>query len=121
MQKKWHTPIYGFFKVSPEIEYKDERRCHVFKCLAKGCNGTVRRFVDRDASTSNLIKHAKRCFGDDTVKAASTAKNSQEVHQKIVASLLRDGSITMLFERKDKTTKTYSHRQHTKMETRYVN
>jgi hypothetical protein len=33
---------------------------------------------------------------------------------------LRDGSITAVFERKDREKVTYSHRQHTKTETRYV-
>ena len=119
-QKKWHAPIYGFFKPTPDIEYKDNRRSHVFRCLAKGCSGVVRRFVDNDASTSNLIRHARKCFGEDTVKAAKNAKDAREVRDKIVGSILRDGTITAVFQRKDREKVSYSHRQHTRTETRLV-
>ena len=117
--KKWHTPIYGFLKPTPNIEYKDNRHCHVFRCLAKGCGSVVCHFVDNDL-TSNLIRHAWKCFSEDTINAAKSAKNAQEVCNKIVGSILRDGSITAVFERKDCKVVTYSHHQHTKMETRYV-
>jgi hypothetical protein len=118
LKKKWNSPIYGFFKPTPEIKYVDNRRSHVFLCAAKGCSAGVRRFVDRDASTSNLRKHAKKCWGEDTVKAADTAKSAQEVRDKIVSSILRNGSITATFERKGSANVTYSHRQHTKTETK---
>jgi hypothetical protein len=117
MKKKWNAPIYGFFGATPDIEYKDNRRAHLFRCSAKGCSTVVRRFVGRDASTSNLIKHAKKCWGDDTVKAASDAKDAHEVRETVVGSILKDGSITAVFARKTKEV-AYSHRQHTKMETK---
>jgi hypothetical protein len=69
---------------------------------------------------SNLIKHAWKCFGEDTITAARSTKNAQEVHDKIIGSILRDGTITAVFERKDREKVTYSHCQHTKTKTRYV-
>jgi hypothetical protein len=120
MKKKWRAPIYGFFKAMPEIEYKDERRSHVFHCLADGCDNVVWRFVGRDSSTSNLIKHAKKCFGEDTVKAATSAKNAMEVRDKIVGGMLKNGKLTTVFERKDRQRVSYSHRQHSKVETKFV-
>jgi len=59
-------------------------------------------------------------FLKDTINSAKSAKNAQEVRNKIVGSILRDGSIMAMFERKDCKKVTYSHRQHMKMETRYV-
>jgi uncharacterized DUF497 family protein len=86
--------------------------------MAKGCETRIRRFVDRDTSTSNLIKHAKKCWGEDTVTAASTAKDAKEVRDKVVGSILKNGSLTASFEIKGKGKVRYSHRQHTKAETR---
>ena len=77
--------------------------------------------IKKDArSTGNMRKHAKVCWGDEVLKAADDAKNAEEVRTKIVASVLRNGSITASFERKGKGRVTYSHRQHTKSETRWV-
>jgi hypothetical protein len=122
MKKKWRAPIYGFFKPVPEIVYKDDRRCHVFRCLADGCTNVVRRFVDRDSSTSNLIKHSKKCFGDNTVKAAMSAKNAMEVRNKVVGDVMKNGKLTAVFEKKDRQQRhvSYSHRQHSRVETRFV-
>jgi hypothetical protein len=118
MKKKWNAPIYGFFKETPDIEYKDDRQAHVFHCAAKGCESVIRRFVDKDALTSNLIKHARKCWGEETVKTASLAKSAEEVRDKIVGSILKNGSITVIFERKAKANVTCSHRNFTKRETR---
>ena len=119
LKKKWTSPIYGFFRPEPRIEYKDGRRCHVFLCMAKGCDVGIRRFLDqKDASTSNLRKHAKTCWGEETIKLANTAKAPTEVRDKIAGAILRDGSIMAAFERKGKEKVTYSHRQHTKQETK---
>ena len=118
--KKWHAPIYGFFKPTPDIEYKNNRCSHIFCCLAKGCSGVVHHFVDNDVLTKNLIRHARKCFGEDTVTVAKNAKDAQEVCDKIVGSILRDGTITAVFQRKDREKVFYSHRQHTRTETRLV-
>ncbi len=76
LKKTWNSPIYGFFHAEPNIEVVTGRRCHQFICLADRCKGqghnrkTVRRYLDTsDAkSTSNLRKHAERCFGVEIVK-----------------------------------------------------
>ncbi|RPD52240.1 hypothetical protein L226DRAFT_438013, partial [Lentinus tigrinus ALCF2SS1-7] len=68
-------------------------------------------------STGNLRKHARRCWGDDTIERADEADDADEVRLTIVKGLLRDGSITAHFARK-KGVVTYSHRPHTKAETR---
>jgi hypothetical protein len=66
-----------------------------------------------------MRKHVHSCWGDKVLKAADQAKNANEVHQKIISSFLRNGSITASFERNGKGKVTYSHRQHTHVETRY--
>lgn len=98
----------------------DGRPAHEFKCGARGCKGTVRRYLDtKDAgSTGNLRRHAKSCWGIDVVSAADDAKNADEVRMSIRPGLLRDGSITTAFKRKGKGKVTYSHRQHTHQETK---
>jgi hypothetical protein len=52
------------------------------------------------------------------MSAADDAKDANEVRTKIVAGILRDGSITTPFERKGKGKVMYSHRQHTRAETK---
>jgi transcriptional/translational regulatory protein YebC/TACO1 len=54
------------------------------------------------------------------VKLADTAKNLEEVRDKIAGAILKDGSVTAAFERKGKQNVTYSHRQHTKQETKCI-
>lgn len=66
-----------------------------------------------------MRKHAKKCWGVETVNIADDAKNAAEVRTKVVESILRSGSITTAFERKGKV--TYSNRQATKAEIRCVN
>lgn len=118
--KEWISPIYAFFDPTPAIESIDGRRAHSFKCMGKGCKVTIRRFLDKkDArSTGNMRKHVKSCWGDDVLQAADEARNADEVRTKIIAGYLKDGSITTAFERKGKGKVTYSHRQHTRTETR---
>jgi hypothetical protein len=107
------------------IEYVKGRRVHVFECNAKHCKGKgngrfVRRYLDTtDAkSTSNLRKHAKICFGD---KEVASADKTRDVHAAREAlKNMKDGSITEAFERVAKSKVTYSHRQHTTTESRYV-
>ena len=114
----WNSPIYAFFHPTPTIGYKEARRYHEFRCFASNCNKSVRRFLDKkDAgSTSNLHKHAKICWGSDTVKAAMSATNASEARQ--ILSESKDGSIAAAFKIKGKGKVTYSHRQHTRTETK---
>ena len=93
-----------------------------FKCLAKGCKHKVHRYLGgKDAqSTGNMRRHAKTCWGDEAVRTADDARDVLEARTKVVRGILCNGSITAAFERKDKGKVLYSHRQHTKTETRYV-
>jgi hypothetical protein len=65
-----------------------------------------------------MRKHARRCWGEDTVKAADKAKTADEVREITAKGVLNIQSITAAFERKGKGKVTYSHRQHTKSESR---
>ena len=72
-------------------------------------------------STGNLRKHAQLCWGDDTIKGANACADLKSACNGLAyATKLRDGSITMAFERKGKGKLTFSLRQHTKAETRFV-
>jgi hypothetical protein len=66
------------------------------------------RFLDKGdrKSTGNLLKHAKSCWGVETVKKARSM-NADEVREGITQ--LVDGSITAHFKRKGKGKITYSH------------
>ena len=122
-----HLCIYAFFKALPEIKYFNGQQVHVFSCLAKACKGKgkslrcVNHFFDKGdaSSTSNLRKHAKVCWGDDVVKAADETKDIKLAHGIVTQSGLCDTSITAIFEcAKGKGAVNYSHRQHTKTETK---
>jgi hypothetical protein len=85
----------------------------------------VRRFLDtRDAkSTSNLRRHAKACWGEDTVAAADDTSDLKTAREALSKRKDLNGTITAAFERAGKGRSgriTYNHRQHTKAESRYV-
>jgi len=105
----------------PAVEGVSGRRCHIFRCNAQTCKQKtqeVKRYLDtNDAkSTSNLRKHAKRCWGDDIIATVDKAKNAKEVRATTVSGALDPESIMAAFERTGKGKVTYSHRQHTKAE-----
>ena len=124
LSKDWNSPIYVFFKLSPRIEYVNDRRVHVFECAAGRCRGKngryVRRFLDTgDAkSTSGLRRHAKNCWGDEAVAAADGTQDLEGARVVLLKTKLCDGSITAEFERIAKGKISYSHRQHTSTESR---
>jgi hypothetical protein len=60
----------------------------------------------------------KTCWGAEVVEAADRTKDVTEARNSVVNPLLKDGSITGIFERVGKGKVTYSHRQHTKTETK---
>jgi hypothetical protein len=126
MSRKWTSPVYVFFKKSPQIEYKGGRRCHIFECAAGRCKGRngryVCRFLDKgDAnSTSNLLRHARICWGIEAVEAATATQNLDAARDALAKTRLRDGSILAEFQRISKSKVTYRHTQHTTMEARYV-
>lgn len=131
LKRDWNAATYAFFEPTPSITYIDGCRVHVFKCLAKSCKGKgrhprlVNRYLDtKDAgSTSNLRKHAKLCWSEETLRAADVTKDSEGARKILQKSdNLRDSQITATFERlaKGHGKVTYSHRQHTKTETKYA-
>ena len=126
MLKRWTSPVYVFFKKTPRIEYKGGRRCHVFDCAAGRCKGrngdSVIRFLDKgDAnSTSNLLRHAKNCWGSEAVEAAVATKDLEAARDVLGKTKLRDGTILAEFQRLSKDKVTYRHAQHTTSEARYI-
>jgi len=115
-----------FFNRIPHIEYVNHRRVHVFQCAAVQCKGKhghdVHRFLDTGnaRSTSGLQRHAKMCWGDETVNAADRSKDLSAARTILGSGLKRSSSITAAFEQIRKLSITYSHRQLTYTETRYV-
>lgn len=67
-------------------------------------------------SALHLHKHAKACWGEETVKKTMEASNASEARE--VLSKSKDGSIAAAFQFKGKGNISYSHRQHTRTETR---
>ena len=81
----------------------------------------VHRYLDTGdvKSTSNLRKHAKICWGEETVGAADQTRDIDAAHEAL--KKIKDRSITEAFERVAKKGKlSYSHRQHTTTESRCV-
>lgn len=120
MMKGWTSPIYAFYEPTPTIAYVDNRRCHVFKCAARGCKYFNRRYLDTKdkASTGNLVRHVKTCWGDECWVAATACQTAQEARESVTEPYNLSGSITASFARKGKGKVTYSHRPHTKTETK---
>jgi hypothetical protein len=82
----------------------------------------VRRYLDTtDAkSTGNLRKHAKICWGEEAVVAADQTRDVASARDALGRMKMKDGSIIEAFDRVARSKVTYSHRQHTTTETRYV-
>ena len=119
MMEGWNSPIYAFFRPVPDIEQdEDGRWYHRFHCFAKSCKGSVKRYLDTkdSGSTSNMRKHAKICWGAETVQAAMDASNLDGARS--VLANHKDGSIAAAFQVKGKGKVTYSQRQHTRQQTR---
>ena len=90
------TCICIFLK-TPQIEYREGCHCHVFACAAGRCKGgnghNVVWFLDKgDAnSTSNLLRHAKICWGIEAVEAATATQNLDAAQDVLAKTKLRDG------------------------------
>jgi len=67
-------------------------------------------------STGNMRKHAKKCWGSEVLEAADAMKGRDEAREKVVGSILKNGSITQAFEPQGKGKQHYSHRQLTRTE-----
>jgi hypothetical protein len=120
LSKEWKSPIYAFYKPIPNVAKVKGRPCHEFMCAARGCKYTSRRYLDTKdkASTGNLIKHAKSCWGDEAWKAANECNNATDARATVTNPIRKSGSITASFKRCGKGKVTYSHRMHTKSETK---
>ena len=81
----------------------------------------MRRFLDKgdEKSTGGLHRHAKNCWGEETVKAALDTRDLKAAQKILTQDKLKDGSVMADFERIGKGKVTYSHRQHTYAETRW--
>lgn len=121
LRRSWTSPIYGFFTPDPIFHEVDGRRCVEFVCGANTCKCKagrwVRRFLDTKdkASTSNLRRHAKKCWGDDIVEK-SLHSDAMAVRKGLVAR--KDGSLAVAFEAKGKVVVTYSTHLLTKADVR---
>jgi hypothetical protein len=125
MSKKWTSLVYVFYKNTPWIEYKNDRRSHIFECAASHCKGKthdVCRYLDKgDAnSTGNLLRHTKICWGSEAVEAATATKDLDAARDVLSKMKLRDGSILTEFQCIGKGKITYKHTQHTMAEARYI-
>ena len=67
-----------------------------------------------------MRKHVESCWGEDALKAAMEAGSEKDARETVVKELRGSGTITASFERKGKGKVTFSHRQHTKAETKSV-
>ncbi|KAI6107638.1 hypothetical protein EDD16DRAFT_1488628 [Pisolithus croceorrhizus] len=119
LKQEWSSPIYAFFAQEPTIEYVEGQHMHVFWCMAKGCKKGVQWFLDKsDAQlTGNMHKHVRGCWGEDIFHQATQTKNATVAHEA-VQNYVKNGSIKVTLDCKGKV--GYSHRQHTKIETRYL-
>ncbi len=90
-------------------------------CAKPGCKETVRRYLDTEdaTSTGNLSTHAVACWGAEIVCAAKATGNPAKA-RPMVEKFGRTGTITKMFERIGKGKVSYSTRQHTSTEARYV-
>jgi hypothetical protein len=123
LSNNWNAPIYAFYEPLVKVEYVRVKgvlqKCHTFKCALKRCrNKGIHQFLagsDRQ-STSNLRKHAKRCWGDDTIE------NADKLPDVAAARSLMDGvtqsSITKAFAWVVNTKVSYATRQHSKGQVR---
>ena len=115
MSQKWTSPVYVFFETTPEIEYKGSCRCHVFECAAGRCKGHnshyITHFLDKgDANfASNLLRHAKTCWGTEAVDTAMATRDLDAAQKVMEKTKLWNRDIT-----------AYRHTQHMTSEARYV-
>jgi len=124
LAQRWGSPIYTFYGSRPAIEYNKGHHCHGFACLAVGCKQVVRRFLDINdlGSMANLCRHAKACWGNDTIRAVDGAGSPGNAWRGVLQGdpHLRTGDIGPFFKKQGKSKVSYSHHQHTATETQCV-
>ncbi len=125
LQKGWKAPVYALYRPDVEIVHKGTRVIHRFFCAGPGCKQYVNRYIDGNdsTSTSNLRTHIKKCvgWGPGTLEAIDKV-NTKEEALKALQKVTRGevASIKMAFERTGKGKVSYSTRQLTTTESRYV-
>ncbi|RPD53316.1 hypothetical protein L226DRAFT_473346 [Lentinus tigrinus ALCF2SS1-7] len=101
LSSRWHSCAYVFFKAEVEVEVVKGRRCLIFRCGARVCQSEkpVHRFLDTGdrASSGNLFKHARTCWGDEAVEQAMELGDATRVHNTLVVKILQNGRITEFF------------------------
>ncbi len=124
-RKRNGAHLYMLFSTQKlQFEGINGRVVHEFKCAATHCKHSsgriVRRYLDKSdkKSTSNLRRHARNCWGDEIVKNADACGSVNLARDALKNVTLKDGSLTAVFERTGKGKISYSHRQHTRIETR---
>ncbi|KAF8219061.1 hypothetical protein L208DRAFT_1131753, partial [Tricholoma matsutake] len=120
LSKDWKSPIYAFYHPILDITYVNSHRCHEFKCAARSCKYKAHHYLDTKdkASTGNMIKHANLCWGEEAWDAANRCKDATEAQETVMKPLVKTGSITAIFKWLGIGKVTYSHRMHTKTETK---
>jgi len=93
------VPCICLYIPVPEITYVNQRRCHEFKCAACGCKYVNQRYLNMKdkASTGNMLKHVKKCWGNKAWKAASECWNAAEARSTVTEQTASSGSITASF------------------------
>ena len=76
-----------------------------------GCKFTSRQYLDTKdkASTGNMLKHIKKCWGNKAWMAASECHNAAQARSIVTQLTPSLGSITTSFSQKGKGKVLYSH------------
>ncbi|KAJ6468855.1 hypothetical protein C8R45DRAFT_837606 [Mycena sanguinolenta] len=122
LKKSSTSHIYAFYSGDVGIEYRDGKLHHIFTCAARSCKQTVaRNQQSKDASsTKNLTRHAKKCWGEDNIKAAADVKDLAEARRLLKAnSGLKNQRLTDIFKQHASDTgESFSHVPLTREESR---
>ena len=121
LQSKWTSIYYGFFLTDVEIEFVGGRCSHLFTCAKESCAVKVRRYLDTgDAtSTGNLRGHVLKCWGKEAIVRARALGNDTNVRAEFIEKTT-SGDISVMLGLKQGKNVSYSHRNHTRAEVRYV-
>ncbi|KAJ7284764.1 hypothetical protein C8J57DRAFT_1052823, partial [Mycena rebaudengoi] len=96
------STTYTFYDSDIDIEYCNGNLHHVFTCAAWGCGHRVSRnqaTKDRN-STKNLKKHAKKCWGEETLDAAAALGSLDKAQNLLAANKgAKTQRITDIFKR----------------------
>jgi len=111
--KNLWSPIYAFFLGDIEIRHKNSITYHVFKCVAHGCKYKyTRNLSSKDKVSSKMLhNHAKKCWGEDTVRAALDLQDLDKARNVLdKASKKRNGNLMVAFSKVKKVAKkVFSH------------